>query len=233
MTEEKINLKLVKDVTRILTESSSWKEDEPKTWTGRANLVADLMNAGKEEELIDRMSIYRPKFISYGEALTVQGTTTDCEDCEPDLLDDSTSDWWRGNHRLSKAYVSCTIKLLEYRQEARMSGKKLPKITYDEPEFLETKDYDRLKANITNLGESMIGYHSLELADGDLDKLSKSVSIALGRIVRAHLLPSDKPRNYGFHREKESFLGHKPWIVFQVMPPVIVSQVRKTTPELR
>lgn len=206
MIESQINLKIVKDVTRILSETGGWKPSEPEDWHGRAKHIASLMNAGKEQDLIDRIS----QSLSDAEA---EAEDPEAEECTK-------------SSRLSGSYVRNTITLLKYRLEARAAGTKLPKIMYSPKDFLDGDDYCWMKRSLKSEGKVIIGYHAVELA-GSAQQLQADLSERFEMPVSVTIADQNQG-NAGFYREKNSFLGHKPWLIMPILPPVLVKLTQAT-----
>lgn len=55
MKESDIDLKLIHDVIRLLTQAEAWGSKSPKSWNARAQFIASKLNSNQEREVLDML----------------------------------------------------------------------------------------------------------------------------------------------------------------------------------
>lgn len=201
MTESEIDLRIIDDVVRIMTIADAWKSSEPKDWERRANNIARKMNSGQEHVILGRLQAIRETGVPAA---------------------------------LSESYLNSTCTLLKYRIEKYSeSDQTRPKL---KPALHgPLVDRNRITSGALKYSQQL----SKELCDPanngkviiSFDEVEKAGSVeALDNLLQYYLpwLPVKVSvvDSLGVHtiREKNTYCGHKPWIVSQLMPIVLISR---------
>lgn len=201
MTESEIDLRIIDDVVRIMTIADAWKTSEPKDWEKRANNIARKMNSGQEHVILERLQAIR-------------------ETGSPAAL--------------SESYLNSTCTLLKYRIEKYSEADQVRPKLKPAPHG-PLVDRHRVTSGALRYSEQL----AKELCDPtrngkviiSFDEVEKAGSVdALNDLLRYYLpwLPVTatvvNPDGVHTVREKNTYCGHKPWIVSQLMPIVVVSR---------